>query len=139
MQTARNLSPSWKLIARYTYQLTDTFNIQNPSQVGRDYASSTTSGPSASLVRDTRDDPLDPRRGHFVSADLQLSSVSLGGDSFLRAFFQGSAYQRLTAHLVLALATRVGLGRTFGRFEPLFLPEADRFYFGRRLQPGGFR
>lgn len=139
LQTARNLSPSWKLIARYTYQLTDTFNIQNPSQVGRDYASSTTSGPSASLVRDTRDDPLDPRRGHFVSADLQLSSVSLGGDSFLRAFFQGSAYQRLTAHLVLALATRVGLGRTFGRFEPLFLPEADRFYLGGAYSLRGFK
>ncbi len=139
LQTARNLSPSWKLIARYTYQLTDTFNIKNPSQVGRDYASSTTSGPSTSLVRDTRDDPLDPRRGHFVSADLQLSSVSLGGDSFFKAFLQGSAYQRLAAHLVLALATRVGLGRTFGRFEPLFLPEADRFYLGGDYSLRGFK
>lgn len=139
LQTARNLSPSWKLIARYTYQLTDTFNIKNPSQVGRDYASSTTSGPSGSLVRDTRDDPLDPRHGHFVSADLQLSSVSLGGDSFLKAFLQGSAYERLTAHLVLAVATRVGLGRTFGRFEPLFLPDADRFYLGGDYSLRGFK
>ncbi|HLA77349.1 MAG TPA: BamA/TamA family outer membrane protein [Vicinamibacteria bacterium] len=139
VQTARNLAPSLKLIARYTFQLTDTFNIKNPSQVGRDFASSTTAGPSTALVHDTRDDPLEPKRGHFVSADLQFSSVSLGGDSFLKGFFQGAAYARLHSHLVLALATRVGMGRTFGRFEPLFLPDADRFYLGGDYSLRGFK
>ncbi len=139
VQTTRSLTPSFKLIGRYTFQLTDTFNIKNPSQVGRDFASSTTSGPSVALVHDTRDDPLEPRRGRFLSADLQLSSISLGGDSFLKGFLQGSAYTRLGSHLVLALATRVGLGRTFGRFEPLFLPDADLFYLGGDYSLRGYK
>lgn len=139
LQTARNLTPAWKAILRYTYQLTNSFDIKDPAQVGRDYASSTFSGPSTSLVHDTRDDPLDPRRGHFLSADLQLSSAALGGDSFIKGFLQGSVYERLTAHLVLALATRVGLGRTFGRFEPIFLPEPDRFYLGGDYSLRGFK
>jgi outer membrane protein insertion porin family len=135
-QTVRQRGP-WSLIARYTYQLTDTFNIDNQDDVSREFTSSTVAGPSASLVNDTRDDPLDPHRGRFASADVQLSHAVLGGDNFVKGFLQASTYQRLAARVVLALSGRIGLARTFGE-SPLFLPRPDRFYAGGDYSLRGF-
>jgi len=139
LQTARALRPGWNLILRYTFQQTHSFNIVDPDEVGREFTNSTLSGPSASVVMDTRDDPLDPRRGRFVSADLQLSHQWLGGDSFAKGFFQAATYERLTARTVLALSGRLGLARTFGLGDSLLLPRPDRFYAGGDYSLRGFR
>jgi outer membrane protein insertion porin family len=138
-QSARALWPGWSLIARYTYQQTHSFNIVNPDEVGREFTNSTLSGPSTSLVLDTRDDALDPRRGRFLSADLQLSHEWLGGDSFVKGFVQAAAYQPLSSRAVLALSGRLGLARTFGLAESLLLPRPDRFYAGGDYSLRGFR
>jgi outer membrane protein insertion porin family len=138
VQTGFRLAAPLNLIVRYTYQQTDTFNIENPSEVGREFAASKLSGPSLSLINDTRDDPLDPHRGRFLSADVVLSHARLGGNSFVKGFVQASTYHRLTARTVVALSTRVGLARTFGFDEPLFLPEVDRFYAGGDYSLRGF-
>jgi outer membrane protein insertion porin family len=136
VQTVQRWS-SWSLILRYTYQLVDTYNIVNPVEVGREFTNSTISGPSTSLVHDTRDDPVDPQRGHFASADVQLSSKLLGGDSFVKAFLQAAEYQRLAARVVLALSGRIGLATTFGD-APELLPRPDRFYAGGDYSIRGF-
>jgi outer membrane protein insertion porin family len=138
VQGARAVREDMSLIARYTYQLTDNFNIENPSQVGREFSSSTLSGPSFSIVNDTRDNPLDPRRGRFLSADLLLSLRVLGGNSFAKSYLQAGRYQRLTARTVVALSARLGLARTFGLEESIFLSEADRFYAGGPYSLRGF-
>jgi outer membrane protein insertion porin family len=136
VQTVERWS-NWSLVLRYTYQLVDTFNIVNPDEVGREFTNSTVSGPSTSLIHDTRDDPIDPRRGHFASADVQLSSKALGGDSFVKAYLQGASYQVLAARVVLALSGRVGLAGTFGD-APEQLPRPDRFYAGGDYSIRGF-
>jgi outer membrane protein insertion porin family len=139
VQSARALGPGWSVIARYTYQQTHSFNIVNPDEVGREFTNSTLSGPSGTLVLDTRDDPLDPRAGRFVSADLQLSHEWLGGDSFLKGFVQAAVYERVSARAVVALSGRVGLARTFGLGDSLLLPRPDRFYAGGDYSLRGFR
>jgi outer membrane protein insertion porin family len=138
VQAARRLKPTWNGLLRYTYQRTDSFNIVNPGQVGREFAFSTFSGPAASVVNDTRDDPLDPRRGRFLSADLQMSARFLGGDSFVKGFLQGAVYHRLDRRTVLAVSGRLGLARTFGLEESIFLPRPDRFYAGGDYTMRGF-
>ena len=138
VQTGFRLAAPLNLIVRYTYQKTDTFNIEDPSQVGREFTASKLSGPSLSLINDTRDDPLDPHRGRFLSADIVLSHAVIGGNSFVKGFLQASSYHRLTARNVLALSARLGLARTFGLDEPLFLPRADRFYAGGDYSLRGF-
>jgi len=131
LQSARALTDRWSLIVRYTFQETDLFQVEVPlDEVDRQFRSTTTSGPSASLVNDTRDDPLDPRRGRFLGADVQLSHAVLGGDSFLKGFLQAAAYERVTGHVLVALSGRLGLARTFGEGEPLRLPLGDRFFAG---------
>jgi outer membrane protein insertion porin family len=140
LQTARALSPRWSLILRDTFQQTSVFDLQVPlDEVDRQYRSSTFSGPSVSLVNDTRDDPLDPRRGRFVGADVSLSTRLLGGDSFLKAFLQGATYSRLRVGSTLALNARIGLGRTLGVGEPLRLPLPDRFFAGGDYSLRGFK
>lgn len=138
VQTARVRRPGLSLIYRYTYQLTDTFNVVDPDEVDRQFEDSTLSGPSASVVHDTRDDPFDPNRGHFLSADAQLSLSALGGDSFGKGFLQATRYQRLRPGAVLAVGARVGLARTFGLDEDVLLPRPDRFYAGGDYSLRGF-
>jgi outer membrane protein insertion porin family len=139
LQTLRGLGPRWTLILRQTFQLTRVFDVEVPlDEVDRQFQSSTFSGPAVSLVNDTRNDPLDPRRGHFASADVQFSHRLLGGDTFVKSFLQASSYRRLGARTLLAVGGRLGLARTLGRGEPLRVPLPDRFFAGGDYSLRGF-
>ena len=138
VQTARALARRWNLVLRQTYQEIRTFNVvEDCLALDRQFCPATLSGPSASLVTDTRDDPLDPRRGYFLLTDAQLSHRVLGGDTLMKAFVQASGYRLLAPRVILALAARVGLGRTFGE-EPLLLPIPERFFAGGDYSLRGF-
>jgi outer membrane protein insertion porin family len=138
LQTARALSPRWSLILRGGYQRVHVFNVINPGEVSREFGNYAVAGPSSSIVNDTRDDPLEPHRGRFLSADVQFSDKWLGGDTFVKGFVQVSTFERLTSRLVLALNARLGLARTLGLEESIFLPRAERFYAGGDYSLRGF-
>jgi outer membrane protein insertion porin family len=130
VQTARQITKAWTLIGRLGYQRTRTYDVAVPEEeIGREYLPSTFAGPAASFVRDTRDDPLEPRKGTFLGGDLSLSLPALGADGYVKAFFQASGFRPLHARTLLALNARLGLARTFGGDEPL-LPQPDRFFAG---------
>lgn len=140
IQTALALRARTSLILRFQYQKTDLFNVDVPlDEIDRQFRSSTTAGPSAALIHDTRDDPLDPHAGRFVGADVQISQRFLGGDRFVKGFIQASGYARANRRLLLALNARLGLARTFGRGEPARLPLPDRFFAGGDYSLRGFR
>jgi outer membrane protein assembly factor BamA len=141
VEAARRLSASWSLIARLTTQNTRSFDLKVPvAEIDRQYLNAVFSGPSLSLVHDGRDDPLDPRRGIFVTADTQFSHRVLGGDSFLKGFVQASHYRRLGTQMVLATNGRLGLARTLeGEEGPEGLPFPDRFYTGGDYSVRGFK
>ncbi|MGE5125556.1 MAG: outer membrane protein assembly factor [Betaproteobacteria bacterium] len=139
LQVARALDARTSLILRYQLQDTNVFNVAVPiEEIDRQYRTYTVSGPSASVVFDTRDDPLEPRRGSFLSTDLQLSLKALGGQSYLRGFFQATHVRRLRVGLVLVVSGRLGLAGTFGDTPPL-LPLPERFFAGGDFGPRGFR
>ncbi|HSD67899.1 MAG TPA: BamA/TamA family outer membrane protein, partial [Vicinamibacteria bacterium] len=106
-------------------------------EIDRQYRAYAVSGPSASVLFDTRDDPLEPRRGMFLGADLQLSLEALGGVSYIRSLLQGTSVRSLRADLVFVLSTRIGLASTFGPEAPL-LPLPERFFAGGDYGPRGF-
>jgi outer membrane protein insertion porin family len=138
VQTARAVAPRWNLVLRETFQEIRTYNVvEDCLALDRQFCPATISGPSASIVGDTRDDPLDPRRGYFFLTDTQLSHRALGGDTLLKGFLQASAYQAVSPRVVLAVSGRVGLGRTFGE-EPLLLPIPERFFAGGDYSLRGF-
>jgi outer membrane protein insertion porin family len=138
LHAGKALDARTSLILRYLYQDTNVFNLEVPiEELDRQYRSYAVSGPAASIVFDTRDDPLEPKRGFFVGADLQLSAEALGGVSSLRGFFQGASVRRLRADLVVVLSARLGLARTYGDEAPL-LPLPERFFAGGDYGPRGF-
>jgi outer membrane protein insertion porin family len=138
VQTGRRLDTRTSLILRYLYQDTNVFNIEVPiEELDRQYRTYTVSGPSASLIFDTRDDPLEPKRGLLLGADFQLSLEALGGVSYLRGFLQATSVRRLRPALVLVLSARLGLAGTFGA-EPPLLPLPERFFAGGDYGPRGF-
>jgi outer membrane protein insertion porin family len=138
VQAGRSLDTRTSLILRYLYQDTNVFNVEVPiDELDRQYRTYAVSGPSASLIFDNRDDPLEPKRGLFLGADLQLSLEALGGVSYLRGFFQATSVRRIRADLVLVLSARAGLASTFGDEAPL-LPLPERFFAGGDYGPRGF-
>ncbi len=138
VQAGRALDARTSLILRYLYQDTNVFNVEGSiDELDRQYRTYAVSGPSASIVFDTRDDPLEPRRGVFLGADLQLSLDALGGESYLRSFLQATRISRVGAGLVLVLSGRVGLASTFADEAPL-LPLPERFFAGGDYGPRGF-
>jgi outer membrane protein assembly factor BamA len=138
VQAGRALDARTSLILRYLYQDTYVFNVEVPiDEIDRQYRTYAVSGPSASVVFDTRDDPLEPRRGLFLGADLQLSLEALGGVSYLRSFLQATSVRRLRPDLVFVLSARLGLASTFGESAAL-LPLPERFFAGGDYGPRGF-
>ncbi len=136
LEATRPLAPHWDLILRYTVSQTHlgryTVALED---IDRQYRSARESGPSISIVGDTRDDPLDPRRGAFLSADIQFSHAKLGGRTFLKSYSQASSYFSLSRRAVLALGTRLGAAET-PRGQDLDPP--DRFYLGGPYSLRGF-
>ena len=138
LQVGRALDTRTSLILRYLYQDTHVFNIVGSiDAIDRQYRTYAVSGPSASVLFDTRDDPLEPKRGVFLGADLQLSLDALGGVSYLRSFLQATRVSRLRSDLVFVLSGRVGLAKTFAELDPL-LPLPERFFAGGDYGPRGF-
>lgn len=138
LQAGRSLDPRTTLILRYLYQDTDVYDVEVPiEELDRQYRTYAVSGPSASIVYDTRDDPLEPKRGLFLGADVQLSLDALGGASYVRSFLQATSVRRLRADVVFVLSGRVGLASTFGD-GPRLLPLPERFFAGGDYGPRGF-
>jgi outer membrane protein insertion porin family len=136
LQTTHQLKPRLSLILRYVFSRTRSSDVRVPlDEVDRQYRNARSSGPSLSLVSDTRDDPLDPRRGRFVAVDTQFSHAWLGGHSFFKSFVQASAYKAVRGRLLLAGGLRLGTAWTF-RGQDLDPP--DRFYAGGDYSMRGF-
>ena len=127
-------SPRTSLIRRYIYQDTDVFNIEVPIEESTAVPHVRGLGPLRLGVFDTRDDPLEPRRGVFLGADVQLSLEALGGESYLRSFLQATSVRRLAPDLVFALSARLGLAGTFGGGAAA-AAAARALLRGRRLRP----
>ena len=87
------------------------------------------------LLRDTRDDLLDPKRGSFLSATATWSPEFLGTQlPYVSVFGQYQSYRRFGPGLVWAAAGRAGVADAFGRE----LVAAKRFFAGGGNSVRGF-
>ena len=91
---------------------------------------------SLQAVRDTRDDPLDARRGSFFSSSLTYSPEALKSElTYLSWFGQATFYQPVGERVVLASNFRLGLATAF---DQVMVP-ARRFYAGGGYSLRGFK
>ena len=91
--------------------------------VDRLFPEVTLSSFSSGLVRDTRDDPLDPTGGSLVGVDGKFAFRLIGSEvGFAKTTFQGFLYRQLPRDLVFAAGGRLGLARGFRLTFPSLLP-----------------
>jgi len=108
---------------------------------------------SAAVIRDTRNDAVDPVSGAYLSANGQLAGRAIGSQiGFFKSFFTAQAFRALphTSRVVFATSARVGLADGFpheatdenGAVVPgvviTDLPQSERFYAGGDTTIRGF-
>ena len=120
---------------RYDFNKTVLSNLLVPALVlpqDRNVHLSTVSG---TLLRDTRDKPLDAHRGSFSILTLGITPQSLGSSaSFARLLGQYAFYKPLHS-LVFANSIRLGMAKAF---SGSFVPTSQLFFSGGGTTLRGF-
>jgi outer membrane protein insertion porin family len=152
------LSPTLRVVGRYildrTNLLESQFQESEIPEIDRLFPNVRLSSFSGSLVRDTRDDPADPRAGTLFSADGELASKYIGSEvGFAKAFLQAfvfrslPGFRRATFAGGARLGTAVGFARVVEETGPdgqpvettvNDVPAARRFFAGGDTSVRGF-
>ena len=122
---ARRLGNRLTMLGRYTYDFTTLFDtkiaVEDRLLIDRLFPQVHLASIFGSLLRDSRDDVLDPERGLVLGADLELALRALSSEvGYAKSFAQAFAYKRLPGGrpFVVAAGLRVGLARGFERRVP---------------------
>src|SRR5439155_1182069 len=87
-------------------------------EIDRTFPDYLLSGFSGTIIRDTRDDQVEPTAGRFVSANAQLFGRAIGGQvGFAKSFLTAQTFHVLphTSRMVFAGNARLGLAAGFPR------------------------
>lgn len=122
---ARRFGNRVTMLGRYTYDFTTLFDtkiaVEDRLLIDRLFPQVHLSSIFGSVLRDSRDDVLDPEKGAVLGADLELALRSLSSEvGYAKSFVQSFLYKRLPGARpwVVAAGARVGLARGFERRVP---------------------
>ena len=122
---ARRFGPVVTVSGRYAIDRTRLFDekIEPEDQllIDRLFPQVRLSTITGSVLRDSRNDVLDPERGKVLGIDGSLALRALGSEvGFFKSFMQAFAYRRLpgASKLTLAAGVRVGVAVGFERLVP---------------------
>jgi outer membrane protein insertion porin family len=149
------LSTRYSVAGRYSFEHTrlfdERFTDEEKPLIDRVFPQVRLSKFSASFIRDTRDDALDPNRGNFFIVDNVIAARAVGSEvGFFKTYVQGFTYHRLPPRrrTVVGLAGRVGAAQGFRRTverpdSPVVdvvqnLPASERFFAGGDTTVRGF-
>jgi outer membrane protein insertion porin family len=90
---------------------------------------------SATILRDTRDKPLDAHRGMFATVDLGITPTALGSSANFAKLFGQYAFYKALRSIVLANSIRIGLAAPFSNS---FVPTSQLFFSGGGTSLRGF-
>jgi outer membrane protein insertion porin family len=124
-----------RLQLRYDFNKTDLSHLIVPELVlnqDRHVHLSTVSG---TLIRDTRDKPLDAHRGMFATVNLGITPTAFGSSANFAKLFAQYAYYRPLHSVVLANSIRLGLASPFAGS---FVPTSQLFFSGGGTSLRGF-
>jgi outer membrane protein insertion porin family len=118
---ARRFATGLTTTARYSYDYTQLFDEQIAPEdrllIDRLFPQVHLSSFFGAVLRDSRDDVLDPSRGAVIGVDGKVAARWYGSEvGFAKTFLQGFLYRRLPGRgFVVAGGLRVGLARGFPR------------------------
>ena len=122
---ARRFTNRIVALGRYSYDFTEIFGrdiaVADQLLIDRLFPQVRLSSLFGSLIRDSRDDVLDPERGTVLGADLDVAVPALGSEvGFAKTFAQAFAYKRLPGARpwVVAAGARAGVARGFAKRVP---------------------
>jgi outer membrane protein assembly complex protein YaeT len=117
----------------------DTLQVY-PGEISALATATRVGGPSFTWIRDTRDQPMDARRGTYTSFQEFLSDRYFGAQAeFNRIDVTNSSYYAFDkGKFVLARDTRYGQIRSFGAGSSELIPLPERLYAGGPTSLRGF-
>ncbi len=78
--------------------------------------------PTLTMVRDKRDDPINPTKGSYTAIDGGLATSALGSQTnFGRVLIDNSTYYTFKKHWVFARRTQIGIEKPYGKNDFLDL------------------
>lgn len=129
-------SHAWGML-RYNFKNVRILKSLVPtSELGREDEPVNLSTFSAAIIRDTRDDFLDPTRGFFSSTDFGITTRLLGDNNYVTFYSQNSYFHPLPKALLLAASVRLGAAQPYGGDGAI--PISERFFAGGGSSLRGF-
>ena len=121
---------------RYSFQKTDLNQLLVPALVLPEDRSVRLSTISGTIIKDTRDKPLDAHRGFYQTADLGITGKGIGASAnFARFLGQSAYYKEIGLGIVWANSVRLGLEHAYGNSD---VPTSERFFSGGGTTLRGF-
>jgi outer membrane protein assembly factor BamA len=124
-----------RLQLRYDFNKTSLSHLLVPDLVLEPDQHVRLSTLSSSLIRDTRDKPLDAHRGQFATLTLGVTPTAFGSSANFAKLFGQVAYYKPVHSLVLANSIRLGL---VSPFAGSFVPTSQLFFSGGGTSLRGF-
>jgi len=160
-EATRRLGAGVSLVGTYQIQSTAVYDVpptvsaSDQNAIDRVFPNVRLSSFSLSVLRDTRNDQIDPTTGQYFSAYGQLAAKSLGGQAgFVKTFFRASTFHLVPGSRGVVLAGNgfLGLAQGFPQQNPdgstiidpatgepsRDLPQSERFYAGGDTTMRGF-
>lgn len=112
---------AFTVTGRYTYDYTKLFDEQIAAEdqllIDRIFPQVKLSKFFGAVLRDSRDDVLDPQRGSVIGIDASVAARPLGSEvGFVKSFTQGFIYRRLPGRgVVVAAGARLGVAVGFAQ------------------------
>ena len=136
VQVSDKLSKSLTGIVRFAYREVSVSSIVIPVLLVPQFLAPERIGMlSANIAQDRRDNPDNPKRGMYNTADFGVAAGFLGsGRDFARILLRNATYHRINGQWVLARQTRFGVIAPFSVPSNLIpeqsIPLPERFYGG---------
>src|SRR5579871_253277 len=124
-----------RLQIRYDFNKTILSHILVPGLVLDQDRNVRLSTVSATLIRDTRDKPLDAHRGEFATVNFGITPTALGSSANFTKFFMQYARYVPVHSVVFASSVRIGLASPFAGS---FVPTSQLFFSGGGTSLRGF-
>jgi outer membrane protein insertion porin family len=124
-----------RLQIRYDFNKTTLSHLLVPELVLQQDRHVRLSTLSATLIRDTRDKPLDAHRGIYSTINLGITPTAFGSSANFAKLFTQFAYYKPIRSLVFANSIRIGLAAPFAGS---FVPTSQLYFSGGGTSLRGF-